>query len=315
MSESSDSSAPIGVASLDGTSAGALLRRARETRGLHIAALAASIKVSPRKLEALESDRYADLPDMTFTRALAQTVCRALKIDAEPVLGKLPQAGDMPKLSQLGGGLNAPFRAPSGGHDPGDFTFHRKPVFWATLLVLGGAMALALLPERWMPWRGTAGNPAWVPGAASTAVGIAAPASAAESLAASAPVAAPVSASGPVVSGTGAAAEVAAPASASVAAAPLTPIQASDKSAAPAGTAAALAVRTTAESWVEVQDGRGQNLLSRVVQPGETVGLDGALPLRVTIGNAAVTQLVFRGQAVDLAASTRDNVARLQLPQ
>jgi len=50
------------------------------------------------------------------------------------------------------------------------------------------------------------------------------------------------------------------------------------------------------------------------VQPGESVGVDGALPLRLTIGNAAATQLVFRGRPVDLSANTHDNVARLQLP-
>jgi cytoskeleton protein RodZ len=55
-------------------------------------------------------------------------------------------------------------------------------------------------------------------------------------------------------------------------------------------------------------------LLSRNVQAGELIGLDGALPLRLIIGNAAATQLFFRGNPVDLAASTRDNVARLQLP-
>ena len=35
------------------------------------AALAASLKITPRKLEALESDRFDELPDATFTRALA----------------------------------------------------------------------------------------------------------------------------------------------------------------------------------------------------------------------------------------------------
>ena len=76
-----------------------------------------------------------------------------------------------------------------------------------------------------------------------------------------------------------------------------------------------LAVRARADSWVQVQDSRGQMLLARTVQAGETVALDGDLPLRVVIGNAAVTEIVFRGQAVDLAPSTRDNIARLQLPQ
>jgi len=74
-----------------------------------------------------------------------------------------------------------------------------------------------------------------------------------------------------------------------------------------------LQIRVVETSWIEVQDGRGPVLLSRTVQPGESVGLDGALPLRLTIGNAAATQLVFRGRPVELTAATRDNVARLEL--
>jgi cytoskeleton protein RodZ len=318
MSDGGDDAAPIGVAGLDGNSAGAMLRAAREKRGLHIAALAASIKVSPRKLEALESDRYAELPDMTFTRALAQTVCRALKIDAEPVLAKLPQAGNLPKLAQVGGGLNAPFRPAPGSRDPAEFNFHRKPVFWATLLILIGALAMAVLPERWMPWRGTGDAPAWAPAPAS-AVSAGPGASAAAAIPAVPEASMPFAADAIIAQQA-----VALGGMAPTAAAAASPVVETVHSAPPAElvgsggaagtTAGILAVRTSAESWVEVQDGRGQMLLSRAVQPGEVVGLDGALPLRLTIGNAAVTQLVFRGQPVDLAPSTRDNVARLQLP-
>jgi cytoskeleton protein RodZ len=50
-----------------------------------------------------------------------------------------------------------------------------------------------------------------------------------------------------------------------------------------------------------------------VVQPGEAIGFDGQLPIRLTIGNAPATRLRFKGQPVELAASTRDNVARLEL--
>jgi len=74
-----------------------------------------------------------------------------------------------------------------------------------------------------------------------------------------------------------------------------------------------LQLRTSAPSWVEVTDARGQALVSRLLQPGEAVGLDGTPPLRVRIGNAAGTELVFRGQPTDLRAFTRDNVARLEL--
>jgi len=53
-------------------------------------------------------------------------------------------------------------------------------------------------------------------------------------------------------------------------------------------------------------------LLSRLVQPGEALGLDGEAPFRVRVGNATGTQLSFRGQPVELVA-TGDNVATVEL--
>ena len=88
-------------------SAGRLLKQAREAQGLHLAALASAIKVSPQKLELLEADRYDQLLDATLTRALAQTVCRSLKIDAAPVLALLPRPGSN-RLGEVGQNLNAP---------------------------------------------------------------------------------------------------------------------------------------------------------------------------------------------------------------
>src|SRR3954447_26479225 len=93
-----------------GVTAGALLRQAREAAGLHVAALAVSLKVPVRKLEALEEDRYDDIGDAVFIRALASSVCRTLKMDPQPVLGGLPQSA-VPRLTSGNEGLNAPFRA------------------------------------------------------------------------------------------------------------------------------------------------------------------------------------------------------------
>jgi cytoskeleton protein RodZ len=74
-----------------------------------------------------------------------------------------------------------------------------------------------------------------------------------------------------------------------------------------------LQLRTTAASWIEVIDAQGKVLLSRVLAPDESLTLDGAAPLKLKIGNAAGTRLVFRGEPVDLASFTRNNVARLEL--
>jgi cytoskeleton protein RodZ len=298
MTDASDVGAPIGTAGLAG-SAGALIRAAREQRGLHIAALAAAIKVPQRKLEALEHDRYDELLDMTFTRALAQTVCRSLKIDAQPVLDLLPQAtGGAPKLQHVSNGLNAPFRDKPGMDDGSDWTWLRRPVFWGTLLVLAAAAVVAFMPERFFGALRGAGASAPAPAAPVT---LPAPAVVAPATPVAAPPAAAVDSAG--TTALGAPAVVETPAStASAAAAAIKPVG-----------SALLAVKVAGESWVEVQDAKGQTLLSRKVAAGESLGLDGEVPLRLTIGNAAATQVTFRGKPVDLSSNTVANVARLQL--
>jgi cytoskeleton protein RodZ len=289
-----------------------MLRAAREKQGLHIAALAAAIKVTPRKLDALENDRHEELPDATFVRALAQTVCRTLKIDAKPVLDLLPPAPSV-ALEPGSGGLGTPFRERPGRVEPGLSPANVRPLVWAAAVLVLLALAVFFAPTSW--WAVFSG--------AAPAAGDATPVA----LTAPAPLAAPA---GVDAAATGATAASAA-AGAVPDAAPATPPQAAASqamvetvfSAPPAEAAASgaamavsgiLQIRCAEESWVEVRDARGQSLLSRNVQPGESVGLDGALPLRVTIGNAAATQLAFRGQPVNLASRTRDNVARLDLP-
>ncbi|HET9976624.1 MAG TPA: helix-turn-helix domain-containing protein [Burkholderiaceae bacterium] len=279
-------------------SAGAQLRAAREKRGLHIAALAASMKVPQRKLEALEADRYDALPDLTFTRALAQSVCRALKVDAQPVLDALPTAADTGRLAQMGGGINAPFRDRPGRDDSNEPRLWTRPVFWGTALVLLAAATMALLPDSWL--RATRWfertTPAAAPVASATApVVIATPEAAPPAAAASEVAAAPVGPAG---------AEPAFP-----------PASTNAPPGAPSGVSPTgiLQVHARAGSWVEVQDAQGQVLLSRHLKDGERVGVDGALPLRLTVGNATGTTISFRGQAVDLAPNTLGNVARLQL--
>jgi cytoskeleton protein RodZ len=281
--------------------AGAMLRSAREKRGLHIAALAASIKVPQRKLEALESDRYEELLDLTFTRALAQSICRTLKIDAQPVLDRLPQVpGAAPKLQHVSNGLNAPFRERPGRDEPADWGWLGRPVVWGTLLVLIAAGVLAFAPSRFLDR---------LKGALPSAPGASSPAPGAVSVLpppGGAPGVIEVLPTSPVVGGAVTSTSLGVPAAVE------TPAAAAATAAVPAG-AGLLGVKATGETWVEVQDARGQTLLSRKVAAGESLGLNGDVPLRVTIGNATNTQLTFRGRLVDLKANTEGNVARLQL--
>ncbi|MBK6473033.1 MAG: helix-turn-helix domain-containing protein [Betaproteobacteria bacterium] len=286
--------------------AGSMLRAAREKQGLHIAALAAAIKVSPRKLEALESGRHEELPDATFVRALAQTVCRTLKIDAKPVLDLLPPAPSM-ALEPGSGGLGTPFRERPGRSEPGLSPSSVRPLVWAAAVLVLVAVAVVFVPVSWWA-RLTSATPV---ANVSSRVAPAAPVSVAVPVEVNAAASAPSAAADGVVPAPPAGDAKASQAMVeTVFSSPLADASAS----AAAAVAGILQLRCAEESWVEVRDARGQSLLSRNVQPGESVGLDGALPLRVTIGNAAATQLAFRGQPVSLSGRTRDNVARLELP-
>lgn len=258
-------------------SAGEMLRAARQAQGLHIAALATQLKVTPRKLELLESDQHAELQGQTFVRALAQAACRALKIDPAPVLARLPGTRGN-TLDQVNGGLNAPFREHGARRASMELPQITPAMLVLVGLLLAGAAALWLVPQDWSL------QALWHKAVAP----LAAPASGAASASMGNLTTEAIS---PAIAG-----------SAAIETVPgaLEPGQ-------------LLRVRTTAESWVEVNDGGGQNLLSRLLQPGESVDLDGNPPLRIKIGNASGTELSFRGQLVDLAPSTRDNVARLEL--
>lgn len=324
-------------------SAGALLRAAREARGVHIAALAAAIKVAPRKLDALENDRWHELPDATFTRALAQTVCRALKVEARPVLDLLPPPEPGP-LEPVAGGLNAPFSERRSRDEPGWGGLAVKPMVVAAGVLLMAALLLWLLPPTsWLaslrpepvtvsvslpPPAGAASESASGPAVPAFAPGMIVGPAAGPSTTASAAAAVPggSASAGPAAGTPGAGATAplgtapgTAPGATPGATAVATPTAATTSgSAAPQGPSAAAAsgvlrLRTTEASWVEVRDGAGRTLLSRIVQPGEVIGLDGALPLRLVIGNSAATQVLFRGQAVDLPRRGTEAVSRLEL--
>lgn len=278
-------------------SAGRLLREARERQGLHIAALAASIKVTQKKLELLEADRFDALPDATFARALALTVCRALKIDSAAVLRLLPPPAGH-RLEQVGEGLNAPFRERPGSlvqRDGSSFAFGW--VFWLTTLILVASAVMYFLPAGWLGMVGWGSRVAAPTGASSAAASAAVtPITPSPSL-----VAPPLQDATPLP---------ALPAPSAVGTVGDEPtVAARDGTAAPDG---AIQLRTSAPSWIEITDARGRALLARLVQPGEALGLDGAAPFRVRIGNAAGTQLSFRGQPIELVA-TRDNVASVEL--
>ena len=314
-------------------SAGHLLKQARETAGLHIAALAVALKVSVKKLEALEADRFDLLPDAVFVRALAASVCRTLKVDAAPVLQRLPQASNQ-KLGYMGAGINTPFRAPGDGPGPTIWTHVSKPAVLAGLALLLAALVLVLLPVIKTGISDLRSTARGAEGAGSSAnTGSAAGAPGAGDANATRPVLLARDLFPPDPDASGLASAVLTGASPSLpllAASPRptdpasvstvmleipAPAQASIVSTPTNLPAAAGIVVFSAqgESWVEVTDAKGLVVLRRILAAGETASASGALPLVAVVGRANVTQVQVRGKAFDLAAVSRDNIARFEV--
>ena len=300
--------------------AGSIIRDARQAQGIDLASLAAMLKIPLRRLEALEADQHDELQGPTFERALAQAACRVLKIDPKPVLALLPQHARN-TLEGVSEGINAPFRDGQGGGGI-ELPAIMRPVGIIVVVLIVAAVALFLVPDGWLarvtrPFMNglAASAPAdGANGGASAPAGVGtAPA---QSTVASAVTPLPVAPASAPVTPAASAPVVAAAAAPVVAPAPAVP--------APQGVDEVLAhqapapniplqVVASADSWVEVVDAHGRTLLSRTVVAGESVGLDGAMPMRIKVGNAGGTHLKLRGDNVDLTPWTRDNVARLEV--
>lgn len=284
-------------------SAGTLLRVAREAAGLHIAALAVSLKVPVKKLEALEADRIDLLPDAVFARALAASVCRTLKTDPGPILASLPQTV-LPRLQSQANVINTPFTAPGQGTRATAWNQLSRPVVIAALALVIGALVLVLLPSA---------ERALLPGdVARTSV--------------LAPSTAPAAAGSNDAGSQAALISSPALAGANLPNLPGAPVSgvpddrvATPQGAAPAAEAASavsadtVRLKSLGTSWVEVLDARRAVQLRKTMVVGEAIGVSGDLPFYVTLGRADTVEVQVRGKPLDLAPVTKDNVARFEV--
>jgi cytoskeleton protein RodZ len=319
-------------------SAGMLLRRAREASGLHIAALAVALKVSVRKLEAIESDRFIELPDAVFVRALASSICRTLKVDAAPVLQRLPQIG-VPRLDYRNTGINAPFRSPRDGPRPSVWTQISRPAVLAGLVLLLAALVLILLPVMSPESLEVNAGPPKQEGQSSNTINnnesvtttsvLASPGNRSADAAGHAVGSIDLFPPGPALHRDAAFSQTPASPFVSVSS-NLGRADGKQLAVAPAvlvlpaalpASAGILSIATSdilvfsakGQSWVEVTDAGGRVVLRRNLAAGETATASGALPLSAVVGRADATQVKIRGKAFDLGTHARDNVARFEV--
>ncbi|WP_291009133.1 helix-turn-helix domain-containing protein [Hydrogenophaga sp.] len=280
-----------------------LLRQSREAAGLHIAALAAALKVPVKKLEALEAGRYEELPDMTFARALASSACRQLKIDPARVLEQIPGAVQ-PVLGDAPHSINTPFQVPGEGAGAGALAILSRPAVWGVLLLLLAALALALVPAGLLE-RAHEALPN-LPETAGTA-----PTSPVTEVAPVEPAQDGISLSmtpAPELSTDDAPAQAA-----PIQAAPAVASEPVVDTAGPMPSSSLLSIRATGESWIEVINGSGSQVMQRVLKPGDVVDFSTSPPYSIVVGRADAVQVTVRGKPLDVLPYARNSVARFEV--
>ena len=313
MSAATETTLPQEVAPAAAVSAGALLRQARQAQGVALGDLAATLKVPVEKLQALEDEDWQRLPDVVFLRALAQTICRTLHLEAAPVLALLPQQ----KVTALApqGGLNAPMRERGVPSILATNTQH-SPWPWVVLLliVLGGGGYLGV---QWMA-------PEWVRGVSTT---VSAPSDPAGDSPLFSP-AVPEEGDGGNMGDGAQAGEVPTVQAAALMQPALpeeegaqpgfaAPAPAAEPAAAPAAQAAAsvspvLRITAKGATWVQVLDAQQRLLIEKILQDGEVFSTSAPKPLTVAVGKADLATVEVNGAPFDVQAVARSNVARFE---
>jgi cytoskeleton protein RodZ len=307
--------APVALSAADA------LKKAREKSGLHVAALAAMLKVPVKKLEALEAGRFDELTDTTFVRALALSVCRQLKIDPTDILARLPQAAEV-KLAASDRPVTRGYVStnPSSAVGAGAGGSSAKPLLVAVGLVAAAAITWWFLPQtQQVDSSATVGVPltpavvAPVPETppAPTAPGGAPADTTALSGAAQTVPAVPLAADASPTTGSNVATAAPANGSVAVVAAPAQPAPVT--TAAPESAGNWLGIRVRDSAWVRVVDATGAVRVERLLQSGESLAYPTGGPFTVEIGRADVTDVWVRGQKMELTGRARLNVARFEV--
>ena len=284
---------------------GQMLAAERERQGLSRLDIAQRLHMSAYQVEALESGDYTRLPQGTFLRGFVRNYAKLLGMPAESVLPLLSES--MP------GGKRPGIVVPTQNirFDPIGERLSNPYVKAGALAFVAIAVAFAAM-YWWLFVRSTppatfARNVPAEPVPAKPDA--AAPASASQSPAAMSPAPAiepprPPEPRKPAPESSSRGAEPAK--SEKPPAASAEP----EKTVIAAGSGGILKFRFRGESWVEIRDGRGKVILSKLNAAGSEAEVSGRPPFNVIVGNAPEVELFYNNQEFDLEPHTKVAVAR-----
>ncbi|HQT01058.1 MAG: helix-turn-helix domain-containing protein [Hydrogenophilales bacterium 16-64-46] len=259
-------------------SVGDSLRSEREAQGMTLDEAAGRLRLMHRQVEAMEREDFGSLGQAVFARGFVRNYARLLGLDPEPLLAHMPGAPqDAAPVVRA---------AP-----PPSARWLSSPWLIVLLLVVLAAIAVPVALYWWLNSDGDA-----VPRIESAV------STAARSPAAAAPPAAPPPEAAPAAPAQAIASPAPPPAPAPVADG-VSPVE------------RVLRLEFAGESWVEIKDADGRELMRQLNPPGSRVELKGQPPFDILIGNASQVRLGYNGRPIDLTPFVEVSVARFTLEE
>jgi cytoskeleton protein RodZ len=317
-------------------SPGRRLRVLRQSKGWEIERVAIQLHLRPHLVEALEQDRYQDLPGPVFVMGYLRNYARLLGLDPEPLISAYrtahpsPEPGPTQAREPRGRPATAKVRR-STRTDVG------RGHILAKLISLGLLVAVIALLVLWWPDRREPGPSLGsdTPGlpllpSEETAEGdlalegpepevsLASPEPGIESRALALPgigperESAPAADTGPPLA-PGAAPEAAVSGPAGPTIEPEPAATPEPTPAVPQSQAPTVAMSFTGTSWVDVRDASGKVILTGEMRKGDRRVLSGEPPYSFVIGNARAASVTVGDRPLDLGARGRGGVARFKL--
>lgn len=256
---------------------GALLRKAREQKGLSVGEVAERLKFSARRVEALESGDYQGLPEPVFIKGLLRTYIRFLELDERVADAKLQQI--------------FPSSTPSESKTvpPADLSFRDTPVKKGMPKWIIGVLILLVIGGAVYAWQSkSSAENARQTAAASQETGA-------------------QTASLPDVEASNV--KVVPMSSSDVAASTEQTQQNSNSASSPSSNDASgtqtLVVSLKNRSWLQVSDGQGKVLISEVVPGNTEKQFSGSAPYKVIIGYALGARVQFAGKDIPVPNTSK----------
>jgi cytoskeleton protein RodZ len=266
------------------TGVGAQLAHARESQGLGLAEVAQQLKFSQRQLEALEAERFGELPGATIARGMLRNYARLLKLDPDPLLERIAARLGTPDSSNIAARFSQAVPFSDGSRRSTLAYLGFSLVLLAVVGAVGWQWHQERKAEQRLPFVKASPPPASQPAAGEPE-----------------PVAVASAQPPPAVQEDKPMAVIEKP---EPRAKPLTP------------GVHRLVIRCEEEAWVEVTDGMGRSLVSSLHPAGTERVVQARGPFELVIGNARSVRLTLDERPIDLARhiGRHSDVARLKLP-